>query len=287
MAPRTYRGPVLDRLLLDAQADFNGEAVVLETREERDAQGRRIFELVASDSAGVVRAERRAAALRDAEAPPTELVRAPGRGRTADLLAFVGPTGAGKTTMVAKLAGHPTIFGHRQVGLLSLDTFRVGAVEQLAAYAALGRRPIEVAYEPDDLPRALKRLAGCDVVLVDCPGRSPRQAHDTDAVREMLRRLRPTEVHGVLPAGLRTEHAKRIVEGLFRLGLTHLCASKLDEYPDDWALFDLAAQLALPMRWLGDGQSVPQDVRSAAARLDNARGQLATRRRRYAQDVVA
>jgi flagellar biosynthesis protein FlhF len=282
----TYRGPVLAALLAQAEEAFGGHAVIVETRQVRGPAGERIYEVVATHAERAAKATRKAATARPSEAPPVELIRTPSRGRTSEVIAFVGPTGAGKTTMLAKVAGHATIFGSRRVGMLGLDTFRVGAVEQLALYAGMAKLPVEVAYEATDLPRAMKRLRHCDVILVDCPGRSPKRPEDVDAVRGLLRELRPTEVHAVLPAGLRTEHARRLLDGYRSLGVTHLCATKIDEYPDDWALFDLAAQLQLPMRWIGDGQSVPADVRSAAARLDAARAHLGARRR-HGEEIVA
>lgn len=270
MPTKTYRGPDLGALMTAAQADFGDDAVILRTSTHRTDRGT-LHELVAGDAEGVAEQKRQEFAQQTVGAPPTPLFRRDKRGTGADILAFVGPTGAGKTTTVAKLAANRGVFGQRRVGLLGLDTYRVGAAEQLVAHAEAAGLPVAIAYEPADLAAAIASLGAVDVILVDCPGRGPRQKDDMQAVLAMLRALQPTEVHCCIPAGLRTEHAKRIVEVHRRLGLTHLVATKLDEYPDDWGLFDLAVFLRLPMRWLTDGQAVPQDVRSAAARLDAAR----------------
>ena len=90
------------------------------------------------------------------------------------ILALVGPTGAGKTTTAAKLAVHPDAFGGLKVGFLSLDTYRAGAVEQLQSYADVAGLEFELAYDARDLAGALTRLAACDVIIVDTPGRGPR-----------------------------------------------------------------------------------------------------------------
>lgn len=186
------------------------------------------------------------------------------------VLAFVGPTGAGKTTTVAKLAAHPQVFAGARVGILNLDTYRLGASEQIAQHAALGGVPIASAYGLDDLRRARRALRSCEVVLVDCPGRGPQLRRDLTAVGQMLEALAPAERHLVMPVGTQPALVRRTIDQFAALGITHLLATKVDEMPDDWILFDVAAALGLPMRWLADGQTVPQDLRTATARLEAA-----------------
>jgi flagellar biosynthesis protein FlhF len=283
---KTYRGPAVAALLAQARADFGADALVLRVNERRTDAGELHIELVAGDQASIAQARRGEQAPRERPATPLvatgpvneSVAAAPARRGRVDILAFVGPTGAGKTTAVAKLASHPQVFGGRKVGLLCLDTYRVGAVEQLAHYAELGHRPVEMAYDVADLDRCHKGLADCDVILVDCPGRGPRSQGDSDAVRDLLRRIGPVETHLVLPVGLQPALARRTIEEHRARGATHLMPSKVDEYPDDWALFDLAIAMAMPMRWIGEGQRVPQDLRSAASRLESARARLRSRR---------
>jgi flagellar biosynthesis protein FlhF len=273
MPLETFRGPVVATLLAQAQAALGQEAVVLRVDEVRLSDGRRLYELVAGDAATI--AAERAGRERRAVAAPADTVPAPAvlahrRGTGPDIVAVVGPTGAGKTTTVAKLACHPRVFAGRKVGLITLDTYRVGAVEQLRTYAELVNRPFAVVYDAADLPDAVASMGACDVVLVDCPGRGPRTGRDAETVREWLGRIGPHEVHLALPAGLQPALARRTVEQYRSHGITHLLATKLDEYPDDWSIFELAAELRLPMRWVADGQRVPQDLRSAEPRLEAA-----------------
>jgi flagellar biosynthesis protein FlhF len=278
-------GPLLAR----AQAELGADAVVIRV-EERGEE----LELVAADAEtaqSIALATPRAGGRpRAAAAEPLadrERIHASERpagpslatGRAMPhVLAFVGPTGAGKTTTVAKLARHPRVFEGRKVGLLNLDTYRVGAAEQLAAYAGLEGRPLATVYELGDVSDAWKSLKGCDVVLVDCPGRGLRAQRDHHAVRDILSALAPTETHLVLPVGMQPQLVRRTIEYHRQLGITHLLASKVDEMPDDWVLFNIAAELRMPMRWLADGQRVPQDIRAAAARLGAAEACARTRR---------
>lgn len=286
MPLKTYRGTAVGSLLGQARAELGPDAVIIRTEKVEGG-----IELVAADPetaeaiGKLLRKDRPVAAGRPDPASEQKVADAPAPAGP-DILAFVGPTGAGKTTAVAKLAAHPRVFGGKRVGLLALDTYRVGAIEQLSTHASVLGVPLEPVYEPGDLSRAMKRLARCQVILVDCPGRGPRAQRDADAAHRILTEIAPREVHLALPAGLQRELARRHMDHYVARGATHLLATKVDEVPDDWTLFDLAAERALPMRWLADGQRVPQDLRSAAPRLDAARASLRGRRQRLEEGVA-
>jgi flagellar biosynthesis protein FlhF len=195
------------------------------------------------------------------------------------IVALVGPTGAGKTTTLAKLATHRRAYGAKRVGFIGLDTYRVGAVEQLETYAELAGIPCEIAYELADLDRALARLVECDVILVDTPGRGPRQSQDLAMVRDCLWRLAPDEVHLALPASMMPQVMRRTMAQFASFGVTHMLCTKLDECPVDARVFDVVAREGHTMRWYTDGQEVPADLQSAADKMDMAVSQLAARRR--------
>ena len=188
------------------------------------------------------------------------------------VIVLAGPTGAGKTTTIAKLAGNRSAFAGRRVRLISLDIFRVGAPEQLREHARFLRVPMAVAYEEDQALRALRRFRGLDVVLVDTPGRGPREQEDARSVHELVGLMNPHEVHLALPAGVSPGFAWRIVQEALPLGVTHLLPTKLDEFPDGETLRALAKHLGLSVRWMADGQRVPGDLRVVGdARGDDAR----------------
>lgn len=258
----TFRGSDSTRVFEAARAALGEDVMVIRTRSYREG-GRSVFEILATTSAEVADFER----VLQAEPLPAH-GHADRRGSVRPLvLALVGPTGAGKTTTIAKLAAHPRAFGERSVGLLTLDTYRVGAVEQLAIVADLAGLPLEVAYGPGEVDAAMRRLAGCDVVLIDTPGRSPRAEALNGEWGALLAEARPDEVHLVLPAVLRGDIAAAVGRSFSVHGLTHLLMTKVDEVPGEVGVADLAGSLRLPARWITDGQEIPTDLRPAAPRI--------------------
>jgi flagellar biosynthesis protein FlhF len=273
MPLETFVGPDVGALFERAQRKLGEEAVVVHTRRIRHWDGSEAFELLAGDASNagddlnVFLTRGNANELTNVS--PAAIPRRRKRGQTGGPLTIVlvGPTGAGKTTTIAKLLGHPRIFGTRSVGVLSLDTYRVGAVEQISTYAAIAHAPLETVYETAEVGSALKRLSDLDVILVDTPGRGPRNQRDAETVQRWLSMINPDEIHLALQVGLQCELTTRIIAHYQDRGVTHLLPTKLDELPNDWGLFETAATMHLPMRWMTDGQEVPTDIRAAKPRL--------------------
>ncbi len=273
MPLETFVGPDIAKLLVTVNDRFGEDAMVVHTRRVTARDGKAGFEVLAADADGA--AEWRRGCLSRAGAPEHTAIVALDASRLIERkrpgqpfkMALVGPTGAGKTTTIAKLIGHPRIFGTRAVGLLSLDTYRVGAVEQLRTYADIAHVPLEVVYETADLQPSLDRLADLEVVMIDTPGRGPRNQRDRHMVETWLSRIAPDEVHLALPVGLQREVMQAAIQYHRDHRATHLLATKLDELRGDSTIFQLAAELHMPMRWVTDGQEVPADIRSARSRL--------------------
>lgn len=269
MKIETFTGPNLPDLFTQARSQIGPHAVLLGVR-RLDHRGR-LFEVSAT------------APPEDAPEPaptpltPGPLVAAPApaqgrRHRTRAavrpfVLALVGPTGAGKTTTAAKLAMHAEAFGERRVGFIALDTYRIGAIEQLTAFAELADAPVAVAYSASDIPGIMRRLRHRDVLIVDTPGRGPREREDEAAVLGCLEALRADEVHLTLPAGLPPGILRLLVSRTRSAGVTHILPTKVDEYPADDAVFVVSGLSRLPIRWIADGQRVPHDLRPAPARM--------------------
>jgi flagellar biosynthesis protein FlhF len=186
------------------------------------------------------------------------------------VIALVGPTGAGKTTTVAKLALSNNGFAWGRVGLISLDTYKIGALDQIQTYADVGGLTLELLGSPTEVPGVLSRLAQCDTILVDTPGRTPRADASEHAWRDALRAIAADETHLVLSAGVRLHVADAVRRDYADLGVTHALLTKLDEIPEEAGVAQLADRLDLPTRWITDGQCVPDDLHQAPDRIMSA-----------------
>lgn len=269
MRVELFSGPDLGRVAERARRTLGDDALILHTRTNRGG-GLTAVEVLAAPPELVARARARL------EAPPLPVVFRK-RDGAPFVIALVGPTGAGKTTTAAKLAVRPGLFPGARTGLLTLDTYRVGGIEQLSTYAELAAIPFEVVYDLREIESAMARLAEvCDVVIVDTPGRSPASAALTERWRSLLDAVTPDEVHLVLPALLRHDLAQHHVLSyqptFVHRGATHLLLTKVDEVPQASGVTDLAIAIDLPTRWVADGQEVPADLKPAVPRLMNALG---------------
>ncbi len=131
-------------------------------------------------------------------------VEAPG---TPKIVVLVGPTGVGKTTTIAKLAAHFKLREGRRVGLITTDTYRIAAVDQLRAYADIMSLRLEVVFTPEEFRRAIGRLAECDLILVDTSGRSHRDTQRLGELRAFLDAARAAVADGATP-GRRARRVK-------------------------------------------------------------------------------
>src|SRR5690606_7627268 len=162
--------------------------------------------------------------------------------RASHVIAFVGAPGAGKTTSLAKLALHGSLLRSERVGILTLDTYRVGALEQIQLYADVAGLPLEVAYDAGDVAAALRRLEGCETILVDTPGRKVTDVAHLEW-RTLLKATDADEVHFVVPAGVRTDVALAQKRALEPCGLTHTLLTRLDEVPGETGVGALAERI--------------------------------------------
>jgi flagellar biosynthesis protein FlhF len=258
MKLETFKGAQLQQALKNARAVLGEDAMIVRTRNVRDG-----VEVIAVRQEELERYRQRLMP----EPLPDLSARAARRSTRSWVLALVGPTGAGKTTTLAKLAIHPQVFGGLTVGLLSLDTYRVGALEQLEIMAEIARLPLEIIYSVAEAPAAMERLRNCDVVLVDTPGRSPKEPALNAEWGSILRTIRPDETHLVLPATMRPDIASSVYRAYEPFGLTHLLLSKVDEVPGEVGLTTLSLAVDLPARWVTDGQEIPSDLRPAPSRI--------------------
>lgn len=189
----------------------------------------------------------------------------PGRRR---LVALVGPTGVGKTTTIAKLAANHRLKKRQSVGLITVDTYRIAAVEQLRTYADIIDLPMQVVSTPREMREAVHRLAGLDLVLMDTAGRSPRDEIKIQELKAFLSEAGADEVHLVLSSGAGSRTLQQTARQFAAVGATSLILTKLDESAALGNLLALVQSSDLPLSYLTNGQNVPDDIETAdAARL--------------------
>jgi len=182
------------------------------------------------------------------------------------LIMFVGPTGVGKTTTIAKLAARFSYIKEKRdkVGIITLDTYRIGAVEQLFQYAKMMRLPIEDVVDPADFNMALQSLSHCNVILIDTVGSSQ---YDKDKLAKLNRFIQNSDyeidVNLVLSAGSKLEDLKEIYKNFSFLNIDTLVFTKFDETKAFGTVFSLIYDIDRPVSYFSVGQEVPDDIEVA------------------------
>jgi flagellar biosynthesis protein FlhF len=184
----------------------------------------------------------------------------PGRRR---VTALVGPTGVGKTTTIAKLAANFRLRDKRRVGLITVDTYRIAAVEQLRTYADIIDLPMQVVSTPREMREAVARMADLDLILMDTAGRSPRDEVKLNELKMFLNEARADEVHLVLSSVAGAATLQRTAEKFAEIGTTALVLTKLDEATGLGNLLPLLRGSKLPLSYVTNGQNVPDDIAPA------------------------
>jgi len=180
---------------------------------------------------------------------------------TTSVAILVGPTGVGKTTTVAKIAANQLMHQRRRVALVTVDVFRIGAIQQLETYARLMGLPFFVATTPEEAKRSVhqaKQVA--DLVLVDTIGRSPKQTDQLAALWELVAAMNPDEVFLTLPANGNPPDLALAAKQFSIFCPTSLIITKLDEATQTGVIVNLVTHLNLPVSYITTGQNVPEDL---------------------------
>lgn len=184
--------------------------------------------------------------------------------QTSRVCLFVGPTGVGKTTTVAKIAALHVLSGDRRVGLITTDTFRIAAVEQLKTYAKILRVPLEVVTSPADLPNALERLADCDLILIDTAGRSYRSGDQLTDIAHLQSVAAIDETYLVLSMTSKPEDLESLAEIFTELPFDKFLFTKIDETNTVGPILTLLHLHRKPLSYVTTGQNVPDDIEIAS-----------------------
>ncbi len=179
------------------------------------------------------------------------------------VVALVGPTGSGKTTTTAKLAAHFSLLKKKKVAMVSLDTFRLGAVEQLQMYGDLMRVPVEVAADKNEFSAILEKHKNKDLILVDTMGRNPKETQYGRELKEIFDQAPNLEIHLVQSVITQEKIMDHSIKQFEQVGIDRILLTKLDEGFQYGHLFNVAVQHQIPFSYMTTGQRVPEDIEVA------------------------
>ncbi|HYF80285.1 MAG TPA: flagellar biosynthesis protein FlhF [Symbiobacteriaceae bacterium] len=179
------------------------------------------------------------------------------------VVALVGPTGVGKTTTLAKLAAHLALGQGRRVALITADTYRIAAVEQLRTYSEIIGVPLEVVYDPAEVRGALAAHSDKDLILVDTAGRSPKNHAHMSELKAYLDVLEPSETYLVLSLTSGYRDATMIVDHYLPMGFDHFLFTKWDEAAAPGLIYNIVHRYKRPLSYVTTGQNVPDDMEIA------------------------
>jgi flagellar biosynthesis protein FlhF len=176
------------------------------------------------------------------------------------VVAFVGPTGVGKTTSIAKLAARLALQNKKKVVLMTLDGYRIGAIEQLRSYAGLMGIPFRFVDQVSELPRAIEENAQRDYILIDTAGHGPRDLESMRALASFLKKAEFIERHLVLSAATKPSDMRDIMDRFEICHPDHLLFTKLDETSTPGPILNELVRTQKSFSYYSNGQRVPDDL---------------------------
>lgn len=183
-----------------------------------------------------------------------------GQGTISNVVFFVGPTGVGKTTTIAKLAANFSLNEGKTVGLISADTYRIAAVEQLKTYCNILNIPMEIIYESSEVNEAINRLKEKDIILVDTAGRSHKNENQIKELAQLLNEVEEKEIYLVVSCTTKDKDLKEIIKAYEFIDNYKIIFTKLDEATTVGSILNVAYETKRPISYITTGQSVPDDI---------------------------
>ena len=177
--------------------------------------------------------------------------------------AFIGPTGVGKTTTIAKLAAIKSLNTGKKVGLITIDTYRIGAVEQLKIYADILGLPFEVINSTNDIEKSLDNLKDCDYIFVDTTGRSIKNVMQLSELKLYLDRIKPHKTYLVVSMTTKYHDLLQILNVFDSMNYNSIILTKFDETTTYGSLMNVAFFSKAPISYISVGQNVPDDIENA------------------------
>jgi flagellar biosynthesis protein FlhF len=176
------------------------------------------------------------------------------------IVALIGPTGVGKTTTLAKIAANLQIREHRRVGLITIDTYRIAAVDQLRRYADLLGSPLKAVNSAEDLREAVRSMSDCEFILIDTAGRSPTDTLKLNELKGFLEAAGPDEVHLVLSSAASQQCIERAIERFGQVRVDKIIFTKLDEAVHVGVVLNVIRKVNKALSYVTTGQNVPDDI---------------------------
>ena len=180
------------------------------------------------------------------------------------VIMLVGPTGVGKTTTIAKLATNQKLMNKKKVALISSDTFRIGAIDQLRTFANIAEIPLTVVYTPEDMKKAVKNYHDMDIIYIDTTGRSQQDSQRLSEMQKLVLNAQPDETHLVLSITTRFGDLVDAAAKFSKLKYNRLLLTKIDETTSLGMILNLLSKVKKPVSYITTGQNVPEDIERAS-----------------------
>ncbi|SDB99262.1 MULTISPECIES: flagellar biosynthesis protein FlhF [unclassified Candidatus Frackibacter] len=180
--------------------------------------------------------------------------------KTPKVVALIGPTGVGKTTTIAKLAANFNLIKNKNVALITADTYRVAAVEQLKTYSEIIGSSLEVVFTPSELNRSIDKFMDKDIVLIDTAGRSQKNQMQMSELNALIDSAKIDEKYLVLSATTKFNDIIDIILNFESIGIDKFIFTKLDETNNLGILLNVVEEFDKPLSYITNGQNVPEDI---------------------------
>ncbi|MGQ9629630.1 MAG: flagellar biosynthesis protein FlhF [bacterium] len=181
------------------------------------------------------------------------------------VVALVGPTGVGKTTTIAKLAANFYLSEKKRVGLITVDTYRIAAVDQLKTYGEIIGIPVKVAFTPQEFENMVNTMNDKDLVLIDTAGRNQKNDLQMTELVNYLQRVQRIEIYLVLSATTKYKDMLNILDNFKKVSFDRLIFTKLDETTTYGTMLNVMDRVDQPLSYVTTGQNVPDDIEVADA----------------------